>query len=270
MVAGAMHVRSLLFVLLVCGTCVVAADEPQRDAPPAPRSTKRPAVMSWRRHFVVRDPQKNVVYEVTDMFTFDRTRYYGALLIRDTATRQRMRITHESDYEKKQTTYTAEEMNVSSFVRLEFGMSHSGSTPDEALKEFHTNFDLQKTYDGAITYVTNTVRRTALESQWRDEYAARAWRTELRMSLAPSFLEFIDRLRELVLGPHSELTTAEILFRSLYHGTSDEWAGSGGTLVVEQAPPDCQFDADMGYECSEAQRKRIRERTKAGKPVTMY
>lgn len=259
-------------MLLIGAALSVVAEPPQRAsarvASAAAASTELDST-ARREHFVVRDGKKNLFFELTELVAMNDTQLDTVLLVWDHGTGLGVRFEARSDYEKKQAVVTAEELHGGSFLRVEFPLPHSGKTIREAIVEGRDNPKLDEAYDGSLTFVTNSVRITTLESQWRDEATARAWRTQLRSSLSPSFLETLERLRELVLGTHPAFNSAATVARRLYHADSGEW-GRTSKLVMETAAPDCRFDAEMGYECSEEQLRRIRVAMEAGKPLIAY
>lgn len=265
--------RLILCVLALMGSVAVRAQaQQQQGRVPAVGErvldSQRRGGTTRREHFVVRDSNNNVYFEITQIFTMTDVRKEGVVVVWDHGTGQGLRFRNVSDYENKQATITAEEINGGSFVRIEFDLPFTGRTVTEVIQESRTNPKVLETYNTPLTYVTNTVRRTTLESQWRDDFTARAWRSELRTSLAPAFLESIERLRDLALSTHPVFNAPGSVLKNLYFGHAE--VSEHGKLIVETAPPDCRFDADMGHECTDAQLKRVADAEKGGKPLTVY
>lgn len=244
------------------------------DDPPPPRRTAAidksnwHREKTWRHHFVIEDAKKNVLYEGTEITTLHDADDENVVVLWDRDAGRGLRFRDRTDYEKNSTVVSVEELSGGSFLRLEMEPTlFTGRTRDAVLKEARENPKLLEVPDSPLTLVTNTIRRTALESQWNDEANARQWRTELRSSLSPSLLESLERLRGGALQTSALKAYHGLLLLFLYHGpVGDDRA----TLTQTSAPPDCRFDADMGYPCDEAQAKRVRKAAEAGELLLAY
>lgn len=248
-------IRSIVALVVLSA----ALATPAQDAP-SPAATRR-------QHHVVRDTNQNVYFELTEIVTTSEARNEKVVVLRDHGTGFGVRFIRLSEHETKKVTMRAEETNGGSFVSVQF-IPPAGMSTRETADEAEKNATVEESDERSMTFATNTVRRTALASQWRHEATSRLWRTELRSSLAPPFLESLERLRELAFRSDSPLGAFGSLLHPLYHGNSLK--PGAGKLLIEPASPDCRFDADMGYACSEAQVKRINDAEAAGKPLTDY
>lgn len=253
----------ITFVFL-CGAMILSGQEPQSRDTTASVAPKTPRDVTWRRHFVVRDSTNNVFFELTEIATVAPKRQEVIIVAWDHGIGRGIRFKSLWDREEAVSSYSAEELSGGSFFRVEFNLPSEG-----AVVQMQQNMELWQNEDAQLTLVTNGVRRTILESQWRDEFNARAWRTQLRSSLAPSFLESLERLRNGALRQISVLGGFhDMLLQFLYYGNVNE--PGPAALTVDSAPPDCRFDAEMGHACSEAQLKRVQDAFKAGKRLATY
>lgn len=223
----------------------------------------------WRHHFVLEDAKKNVLYEGTEITSLRDAQDENVVVLWDRGAGRGLRFQRSSDYEKNLSVYSVEELAGGSFFRFEMEPApFTGRTRDAVLKEARENPKLMEVPDPSLTLVTNTIRRTVLESQWNEEANARQWRTELRSSLSPSLLESLERLRGGALHTSALMGYTAVLLDFLYHGPV---AGEGSaTLTQTSVPPDCRFDADMGHPCDEAQAKRVKEAAQAGQVLLAY
>jgi hypothetical protein len=178
-----------------------------------------------------------------------------------------LRFRHVTDAKTKLAMSLVEELDGTSFFRVEFEMPFEAKTIAAMLQEGRGNPKLFETSDTIITYVTNTSRRTLLESAWSDESRSREWKTEFRSSLPSSFLESLERLRGGLVQDPLLGAYRETLLSCLYWG---DGASDVASLKVTAADPNCRFDADMGQPCTEKQLHRIADAVKAGKSLPAY
>jgi hypothetical protein len=192
------------------------------------------------------------------------------VLVWDQGTAAGLRFSSVNNFEKNHVSNSVEEIQGGSFFRIEFNMPLAAKTREEAMKEARAVMPALELDDAQLTFVTNSVRRTTYESGWRDENAARAWRTELRSSLSPTLVESLERLRNGFIQQYDALSLfRENLLSFIYWGGAEPRTGVAATHVIA-APPNCRFDSDMGVPCSERQERRVAKAIEEGKNLVSY
>lgn len=263
--------HKLLVIVYVCYSLVAVAQEHDFEALPRTRTVASPGLdktKNWRRHFVARDKLNNIYFEVTDIHTISDVRQENVVVVWDRGIGRGVRFRRVAEFAEKLTSAAVEEMAGGSFFRLELALPFAGKTFPEIHEELQRNPKLFEVTDAPITLVTNTVRLTVFESRWRDAYTARAWRTELRSSLSPAFVESLERLRGGMLRAPTLAGFEATLLRFLYYG--DDVGAMVAAVQLLPAPPDCRFDADMGHPCTDAQQKSVAEAAKNGQALAAY
>jgi hypothetical protein len=97
-------------------------------------------------------------------------------------------------------------------------------------------------------------RVSGIESHWRDPATARDWRVRIRQMITPLFLEQLEIADSSGLFSEPILSSLhDILMQFVLYRTSCD---SPANLHVAPAIPDCGFDKDFGFACSEDQLKR--------------
>jgi hypothetical protein len=262
-------VNLLPFLLLVLlGSPDATSGEPAvHISPPslAP-AEKRPAgSKTFRRHFVASDKQGNIYYQATEIAAFSNTTDSTTLLVWDTGAARGLHFVRMSDFAKKLVTYRIEEPDGRAYISLEFPTQFVSTTREATLKEARENPVLYDTVDTPLTIATNSYRRTATESQWKDVVESRKWRSEARSSMSSTLLESLERLRGGMLSAPTVELFHSLLLRYIFHGSNEV-----APLTVTTAPPDCAFDAELDHPCSEAQLRRVKEAEKDGKLLELY
>lgn len=242
----------------------------QSATPNIVRSVEAP-LKERRHHFVARDHAGNVYFEGTEIVNMSGTVFENNVLLRDHSLGRGVHFRSFSDYESKEVIYSLTEAAGGSFLRVEFSLPYNAKTFSGVSKEARENPAAYEVAEAHVTFVTNSVRRTILESALTDRAVTWSLRSELRASLSPGLLETLERLREGMLGSSAVSGFHHILLTHLYWGMPPpEGQASTDALEVVPAPPDCRYDADMGKPCNERQLRKIAEAAKEGKILAAY
>jgi hypothetical protein len=257
----------LIVVFSLAGSAALCAEPaaPRPAARPETADAGLPRVRSWRRHFVLKTSRQDILYYGTEIIFLSHARSESTLLLWDQGAGRGLKLHNVTDFEAQETTYRVEETEGNAFLSMSFPLGFAARTLQETLKQGRENPLLYETIDPPTTFATNSYRRTALESQWRDAANLRMWRSEIRLSMAATLLEQLERLRDGAIAAPPLDGYAEIVLKPIFYGSID-----AESLTEETAPADCRFDAEMDHPCSDAQRQRVKEAEKAGQVLRNY
>jgi hypothetical protein len=210
-------------------------------------------VTEVRQHFVAKTVNGQSLYVATDItqLTKDHDLNIIALLTdRDTV----LIFTRDRNYSGQDVTYEIRDSKRKAFVKLTFAFPYAARTRDETIAEAKT---VKTTGSKKFTIETSGIVISMDETDWRDPDKAREWRSEIRESLDPIFLESLERLRGAFnVDPRLRLFH-DLVLGYVFHGREcDE--ESDGTLVLP-VTADCDFDRRAGFRCSEKQIERVKK-----------
>ena len=150
------------------------------------------SVSEVRRHFVAKTVNGSVLYTATDItrMTPDHDLNVVALL---TDRKTSLILTRDRDYREQDVIYEIRDPNRKAFVKVSFSFPFSARTREETIAESRSG----KTRVGEqkLTMETPGLVISMGEGDWRNPDKAREWRSEIRESLDPVFLESLERLR---------------------------------------------------------------------------
>jgi hypothetical protein len=119
-----------------------------------------------------------------------------------------------------------------------------------------------------LTIETPGIVLSMTEDEWKDHGKAREWRTQIRESLDPVFLESLERLRAVFRADPRLQAFHDVLLEYVFHGGHCD--DGAARIVVEPAPPDCEFDAAAGFPCREKQKERVAKAAKESRLIEVY
>jgi hypothetical protein len=206
----------------------------------------------FRRHFAAVTKKGAELYKLTVITELRKAEARHFVLIRDSNGHDYL-LSHVWDYSRQESLYELRDPGRKIFVRTTYAYPYKSRTREETLAEGKAHPELAK--DLSLTIETPGTIRTAKESEWRDQEVAREWRSQIRESLDPDFLEALERMRGGLF--HGEPTMdmfCSIVMQFVLHGADCE---NTDFLELHTAPPDCLFDASFGYACSDRQKERV-------------
>lgn len=245
--------RCFSLSLFFCGLSFGQATE----TPAPPRVDVNPAtkVVENRQHIIVTSAAGNDDFVVTQISqrsdNLDRT----IILIR-TSAGDRLMTTREWDYEKQIAFSEIRDVRSDEFLRATFTYPISTKTRRATLEIVSKNPQLLSIEVPFEISVHGPSRVSGIASHWEDPITARDWRTRVRQMISPNFLETLELvetsglLKQPALASIHEMLMGYVLYRTN--------CNSGAGLSVEPAAPDCGFDKDFSYPCSEDQLKRAK------------
>lgn len=248
----------LTFVHLVALTLVAAlAGQGSANAPERSKE--------FRRHFVAVTKKGTSLYQLTVITELRKDEARHFVLIEDAQGNDYL-LSHVWDYSRQESQYELRDLRRKVFVRATHSYPYKSRTREETIAEAKAHPELAK--DLSLTIETPGTIRTAKESEWRDPEAAREWRSEIRESLDPAFLEALERMRGgLFHGEPIMDTFCSIVIQFVLHGANCE---STELLELRPATPDCLFDASFGYACSDRQKERVADGEAQKKLLDVY
>jgi hypothetical protein len=166
----------------------------------------------------------------------------------------RLIATRERSFEKQTSYSEIRDERSGEFLRVSLTFSYPTRTRSSTLELAHKNPQLQASeLPFEITGPGNS-KLSGIEAHWRDPGTARGWRTRIRQMVSSTFLEELEIVdssglfsEPILFGLH------EVLMQFILYRTSCD---STVALRVDPAIPDCGFDKDFGFPCSEQEQKR--------------
>jgi hypothetical protein len=164
---GAMRQMRSFFLIVVfalAGSALLYAAEPAvpPTKPDLTATEGRPwRDQSWRRHFVLKTKRDEILYEATEVVSLSQARSESTLLLWDEGAAGGLKLHHVTDFETQEARYRLEETEGNAFLALSFPLGFTTRTLQETLKQGRENPLLFETIDSALTFATNSYRRTA-------------------------------------------------------------------------------------------------------------
>lgn len=216
----------------------------------------------YRRHLAVHGQNPVDDFEITEIQRLSEPDDITVVLIR-TSDGDELIAKHEWNYEKQISYREIRDLRSDEFLRVTTTYSYSTRTRTATLQQARKSpQSIAQDAPFEITGPGNS-RLSGIYSHWGDPVTAREWRTRIRQMISPAFLEKLERVdstglfSEPILSALHELVMQYLLYRTSCDSTAN--------LRVDAAVPDCGFDKNFGYPCSEDQEKRAAAAIKAKK-----
>jgi hypothetical protein len=237
--------RCTLILAVVCAPFLVAQ---QAAAPPSARH-------EVRQHFIVTSPSGVDDFLLTRIQDLTEVDDKTVVLIRTVAGAHFIAI-HEWNYETQVSYSEIRDEPSGHFLRVSVTYPYATRTRSSTLDLAKKNPKLVSSdIPFEITAPGNT-RLSGIESHWRDPATAREWRTRIRQMVSPSFLEDLEIIDSSGLFSDPMMSSLhQFLLQFVLYRTSCD---SPSALKVDPAVPDCSFDKEFGYGCSEDQLSRAK------------
>lgn len=244
--------RTLMLLTLVASFQVFAS---------APAETVPAPVKEHRDHYVLRDTEGLVHYEITDISRMSDDLHEMFALVRDPDHGSFLLISRLS-WADGQVSNSFTDIRQKDYIRVTYPMSTRARTVDEFIAQGGLLAPVN------LTLSTNGGEWKGLETEWKEEWSKlRTLRHSVRRTVPFYLLEALERMRGAVLSDSVALHFYHGVARLVLYDTRDE---PQLRLEKVEQPPACDFDKSFGYPCSAAQLKRIKKAQDSGKPLSSY
>jgi len=218
-----------------------------------------------RRHFAVRETDTREAFPATEIVQLTKDHDTNVVAIQgDRATL--LLLTRERDYRRQDASYEIRDPRRKAFVRLSFELPFAARTRDETIAEARTRPQASKPL--ALTIETSGIVLSMSEGEWKDRAKSREWKTQIRESLDPAFLESLERMRGVFRAdPRLSAFNDSLLVYVLHGGRCGD---DSEHYSIESIAPDCEFDAGAGFPCREEQRERVTRAAKENRVIDTY
>ena len=232
--------------LLIIGTCISNANAGEQ-----------------RRHYkITSSGQKaTVLYNVTEILSTDAKSTNLRLYLLQDSNGDRLVLTETADPRRNEITREIRDLATNEYVRST--VSHSDAVRKDVAVERQVDPaatpQVQPGEDSVPLQVelngigVLTTRKEALSREWRES------RSKLRRAAGPAFMERLERMRGIPASAEILSGFCEHVLRFVLY--NDECTSK---LTVAPAAPDCDFDAQFRYPCTDAQKKAIKRMPKVG------
>jgi len=239
----------VIALLALCIAPFAAAQEA-----PAPATARHEV----RQHFSVTSPSGIDDFLLTRIQSLTEADDKTVVLIR-TATGGHFVATHEWNYEKQVSYSEIRDQRSGDFLRVSVTYPYATRTRSSTLELAKKNPKLVSADIPFEITAPGNSRLSGIESHWRDPATAREWRTRARQMASPSFLEDLEIIDSsgLFSDPMMSSLHQFLLQFVLYRTSCDSAAG----IQVAPAVPDCSFDKEFGFACSDDQAGRAKAAT---------
>lgn len=249
---------------MLLGVVVFGLFASSSGAEEVPQPTPKP--VEFRRHWQAVRSDGTTAYDVTEVTVIgedlDRTVY----AVRDSRG-TRWVLEYVMDYQRHAGTCEIRELRSNVFVRSSYKMSWPGKTKSDALSYFHANGSVNSNV--SLSIETPQAKVTGLESEWANHEQSDDWRAELRSGLPVSFIDGLERMRETLMPHESGMKIFSAPLEEVTYGTACDTAPTPYTKRLD-LEPDCGFDKDMGYACSDKQLQRVLKAAREGRHLPAY
>jgi hypothetical protein len=222
--------KSTAFWLLAIGVCISTATAEER-----------------RRHYRITSasPESPVLYNVTEIVSANARSPGRRLYLLQDSNGDRLVLTETVDPRRDEMTREIRDLGTNEYVRST--VPHAGKA---ALDPGEESARLRVELNGVVVLTT---RKEASSREWRET------RSKLRRAAGPAFLERLERMRGIPASAAILSGFCEQLLRFVLYNEecTAKW-------VVAPARPDCDFDAQFRYPCSDARKKAVKGMTRSG------
>ena len=210
-----------------------------------------------RRHLELRAKDGTRLYEWTEILRLSDRRTENHMPVRDEGHGDFV-LHHISSFETQTTQYRISDVKDRAFLQLSFKLPTTSKTLAETLTETRDNAGLMDART-VVKVETNGGVWEDIESRGEELIELRALRHTIRGTLDRFLLEAIERGRGLLFST-SEASAFYLMLRGyiVYDTRGHEQAIDDDGVVSLEAPPNCAFDAALGYPCSDEQKERIK------------
>ncbi|HEX7151639.1 MAG TPA: hypothetical protein VF618_09145 [Thermoanaerobaculia bacterium] len=213
-----------------------------------------------RQHFQVSYGPAKLSYRITRISQRpNETETRDFYLVED-SNGDRLMLTDRRDFLKQTSEHEVLDLATKEIVRATVQFPYKSATMRETLDEARKNPIDDSRLE--ITLELNGVFATAKEAEWVSGTQRDAL-SSLRRAASGQFMERIERLRP-VLGRGELALFCVSLFRFVLY----QQACGGVSAPFEPAAPDCAFDAEFDFPCSDQQKQKIATAKAAGTDVT--
>jgi hypothetical protein len=218
-----------------------------------------------RQHFeVIDNSEKPIVrYVVTHVFALHgSTEDRDVFLVRD-ANGDRLRFRITTDYLNQTKLREITDLDTKEFARTTAHMPYKTASRDTTVAAMRRERATGKPAPWPVEFTLNGVTVEGLyesdpPEDWRDS------RSMLRAAASSAFLERLERLRPL-LGTKPLSSMCAGMFRWFVYEES-----CASDSIVRPLQPDCAYDAEFGFPCSEQQKQRVRAAEDEGRKLQRY
>ncbi|HEX9983503.1 MAG TPA: hypothetical protein VGF69_09575 [Thermoanaerobaculia bacterium] len=228
-------------ILLVCLT-LVAADlchaQTQRYQP------------ERRQHFLVEYKPAKLAYRVTKISQRpNETETRDFYLVED-STGDRLLLTDRRDFLKQTSEHEVLDLSTKELLRSVVQYPYKSATLRETLEELR-NGPKHDDSTFMLTMELNGVSATAKLGAWSSGTERDAL-SSLRRSATAQFIERVERLRPLIGRGELAMFCVSLFEFFLYQQSC-----GGASAPFQPAVPDCDFDAEFDFPCSDQQKQKI-------------
>ncbi|MBV9495334.1 MAG: hypothetical protein JOZ54_13890 [Acidobacteria bacterium] len=222
--------------------------------------------VALRQHFVLEAPAPATRFALTALSTRTEHALATTLLVYDAVRGDRLVMTSHFDPTSRAFVTEIADVKGRTFLRGSYTIPEGARSQAETAADLEQHPELFDAVDPIVTIETASFTHSDRYSTLRTEKDTAEWCSTLRETVAPHFLEAIERLR---FGFFGNVESGGAMFYNgagqwLLHGSCDE---QPQTLVRVAAPPDCAFDKSFGRPCTDAQLAIVAQAATDGVPL---
>jgi hypothetical protein len=253
-----MKIHPAFGFLLLTVVLSTRAQEPSIAGPAAP-------VTDSRHHYVLRDADHVVHYEITALMRTDGDVDSDILLVDDRG-HGLLLLETQANYPTQTIWYVISDATRKAFFRATFKLPYTAKTRAGTLAEAHANPALQM-MPTLLTLETNGGEWPSVDTDLREWKRLRELRHSIRPTIPFFLLEGIERMRGSLFATVSGDMYYSVVGRFAVYDTTGDTKLDLEEVTVE---PACDFDKSFGYPCSDKQLAAIKRSLAAGKIPEHY
>lgn len=227
-----------------------------------------PKPQELRRHWVAVRSDATKLYEVVEVKKLSEAVDHDTYAVRDWRGDPWI-IERVMDYERHTVTHEVRDPKTGLFVRLSYKLVAEGKTKTEFLLYFHDHDTAGPNDDVVIAVETPRSSATGLESEWKNREKSDDWRSELRAPLPTGFVDAIERMRDTLAPLDLGMQSLTAIAANVTFGATCDATPAAYAKRID-LDPDCAFDKDMGFACSDKQLQRVLKAAREGRKLIMY